>query len=89
MDDDALITRFLGRQFIGRRYLRYAELQALGLVDNRSSLTNWMRAGAFPHGLRIPGRSGKTLVWQATEIARLIAQRVAEANEVEEKTGGR
>jgi len=42
MDDDALITRFLGRQFIGRRrYLRDAELQALGLVDNRSSLS-WL-----------------------------------------------
>jgi predicted DNA-binding transcriptional regulator AlpA len=81
-NDDALITRFLGRQFTGRRYLRYAELRTLGLVDNRSSLTNWMKAGAFPRGLRIPGRSGKTLVWQAVEIARHIALRAQEANEV-------
>jgi hypothetical protein len=84
-DDDVLITRFLGQQFIGRRYLRDAELRSLGLVDNRSSLTNWMKAGAFPRGLRIPGRSGKTLVWQATEIARHIALRAREANEVEEQ----
>jgi hypothetical protein len=41
-----------------------------------------MKAGAFPRGLRIPGRSGKTLVWQAVEIARHIALRAQEANEV-------
>jgi predicted DNA-binding transcriptional regulator AlpA len=82
IDDDALIARFLGPQFLGRRYLRYAELQALGLVDNRTSLSNWMNAGAFPRALKIPGRAGKTLVWQATEIARHIALRVQEADEV-------
>jgi predicted DNA-binding transcriptional regulator AlpA len=75
--DDALIGRFLGTRYIGRRYLRYSELEALGLVDNRGSLKNWIDAGAFPRGIKIPGRTGKTLVWHAVEVARHIAQRVA------------
>jgi predicted DNA-binding transcriptional regulator AlpA len=78
IDDDALIAQFLGRQYVGRRYLRYAELEALGLCDNRSSLKNWMDAGGFPRAIRIPGRTGKTLVWHAAEVAQLIAQRVRE-----------
>jgi hypothetical protein len=76
--DDALIAQFLGSRYVGRRYLRYAELQALGIVDNRGSLQNWMDRGGFPRGIRIPGPVGKTLVWNATEVARLIAQRIAE-----------
>jgi len=76
--DDALIAEFLGSRFLGRRYLRYAELEQLGLVDNRSSLKLWMDADAFPRGIKIPGAYGKTLVWQAAEVARLIAQRVRE-----------
>jgi hypothetical protein len=80
--DDALIARFLGSRYIGRRYLRYAELEGLGLVDNRGSLKNWMDDGAFPRGIKIPGRNGKTLVWAAVEIARHIAQRVAEREDI-------
>ena len=76
--DDALIAQFLGRHYLGRRYLRYAELEALGLCDNRSSLKNWMNAGSFPRAIRIAGPYGKTLVWHAVEVARLIAQRVRE-----------
>jgi predicted DNA-binding transcriptional regulator AlpA len=76
--DDALIARFLGSKYLGRRYLRYAELEALGLVDNRASLKLWVDAGAFPRGIKIPGPYGKTLVWLAVEVAQLVAQRVAE-----------
>ena len=75
-DDDALIAQFLGPRFLGRRYLRYAELEALGVCDNRASLKLWMDAGAFPRGLKIPGPYGKTLVWSAVEVARLIALRM-------------
>jgi hypothetical protein len=85
--DDALIARFLGGRYLGRRYLRYAELESLGLVDNRGSLKNWMDAGAFPRGIRIPGRNGKTLVWHATEVARHIAQRVAERDPPDNDAG--
>jgi hypothetical protein len=79
-DDDALIAQVLGTRFLGRRYLRYAELEALGLCDNRASLRLWMDAGAFPRGIKIPGPYGKTLVWSAVEIARLIALRMRERN---------
>jgi predicted DNA-binding transcriptional regulator AlpA len=76
--DDALIGQFLGSRFLGRRYLRYNELEALGLVDNRASLKLWMDTGTFPRAIKISGPYGKTLVWLAIEVARLIAQRVAE-----------
>jgi predicted DNA-binding transcriptional regulator AlpA len=76
--DDALIAQFLGSRYLGRRYLRYAELEALGVVDNRASLKLWMDDGAFPRAIKISGPYGKTLVWLAIEVAQLIAQRVAE-----------
>lgn len=76
--DDALIAQFLGSKYLGRRYLRYAELEGLGLVDNRASLKLWMDDGAFPRAIKISGPYGKTLVWLAIEVAQLIAQRVAE-----------
>jgi len=76
--DDTLIAEFLGSRYLGRRFLRYAELEALGIVDNRASLKLWMDAGAFPRGIKIPGPYGKTLVWHAVEVARLIARRAAE-----------
>jgi hypothetical protein len=81
--DDDLIAQFLGPQFLGRRYLRYAELVQLGLVDNRATLTLWMERGAFPRGLKIPGPYGKTLVWSAVELARLLAQRMRERDNIE------
>jgi hypothetical protein len=83
--DDVLIARFLGSRFLGRRYLRYAELEALGLVDNRSSLKLWMDAGHFPRAIKIAGPTGKTLVWHAVEVARLIAQRTAERDTPDSK----
>jgi predicted DNA-binding transcriptional regulator AlpA len=76
--DDALIARYLGSRYLGRRYLRYAELEALGICDNRGSLVNWIAAGAFPPGIKIPSRYGKTLVWDAVEVSQHIAQRCAE-----------
>jgi hypothetical protein len=86
--DDTLIEQFLGTQFTGRRYLRYAELEALGLVDNRATLKLWMDARAFPRGIKIPGPYGKTLVWAAVEVVRLIAQRVAERDAASESNEG-
>jgi hypothetical protein len=86
--DDALIARFLGTRYLGRRYLRYAELEALGLVDNRATLKLWMDADAFPRGIKIPGPYGKTLVWHAAEVAGLIARRVAERDASPENDEG-
>jgi hypothetical protein len=81
-DSEALIERFLGSRYLGRRYLRYAELEALGICDNRGSLVNWIAAGGFPRGIKIPSRYGKTLVWDALEVAQHIAQRCAEREPV-------
>jgi hypothetical protein len=86
--DDALIARFLGSRYLGRRYLRYVELEELGLVDNRASLKSWMDAGRFPRAIKIPGPYGKTLVWLAVEIARLVAQRIAERDASSENDKG-
>jgi predicted DNA-binding transcriptional regulator AlpA len=89
LDDDAAIAQFLGNAYRGRRFLRYAELEALGLVDNRGSLQNWIDAGAFPRAVRIPGKYGKVLVWSAAEVAQLIARRFRERDEhpTEKETG--
>jgi predicted DNA-binding transcriptional regulator AlpA len=75
---DDLIRQLLGSRYEGRRYLRYAELKALGLCANRTSLTNWMATGAFPRAIKIPGPRGQTLVWLASEVAQHIADRVRE-----------
>jgi predicted DNA-binding transcriptional regulator AlpA len=75
---EALAAEFLGPRYAGRRFLRYRELEELGLVDNRATLDLWIEKGAFPRGLKIPGPYGKTLVWSVCELAHLLAQRVAE-----------
>jgi predicted DNA-binding transcriptional regulator AlpA len=75
---ERLIERWLGPQFTGRRFLRFREIEDLGLVDNRSTLQNWMDAGLFPKPIRVAGPSGKVLVWFAGEIAQAIADRAAE-----------
>jgi hypothetical protein len=63
-----LITEFLGPRYAGRRYLRYGELEALGIVGNRATLKLWIDAGAFPPGIRIAGPYGRTLVWSVPEV---------------------
>jgi hypothetical protein len=75
--DDALIAQFLGSRYLGRRYLRYAELEQLGLVDNRATLKLWMDAGAFPRGIRIAGPYGRTLVWSVPEVVQVLAERAS------------
>jgi hypothetical protein len=77
-DLEALAAEFLGPRYAGRCFLRYAELQELGLVDNRATLNLWIGKGVFPRGLKIPGPYGKTLVWHVPELVRLLAQRFAE-----------
>ena len=87
-DLEALVAEFLGPRYAGRRFLRYAELEELGLVDNRATLDLWMRKGAFPRGLKVPGPYGKTLVWPVLELVRLIAQRLAERDASPENEEG-
>ena len=78
MQDEQLVARFLGPGFAGRRYLRYRELAALGIVRDRITLNQWMERGAFPRGIRIAGPYGKTLVWLVPEVVDAIAARAAE-----------
>jgi hypothetical protein len=84
-DLEALVAEFLGPRYAGRRFLRYHELEALGLVDNRATLKLWMDAGSFPRGLKLPGPHGKTLVWSVPELVRFLAQRAAERDPSNEK----
>lgn len=76
-DIKSLSAKFLGPGFIGRRYLRYAELHALGIARTRPSLNLWISKGAFPAPLKIAGPYGKTLVWLVPEVVRLLASRAA------------
>jgi predicted DNA-binding transcriptional regulator AlpA len=76
--DDALIARFLGQQFAGRRFLTFHEIQSLGLVDNRQTLRTWIEQGAFPAPLKLAGPHGKSTRWLVGEIVAVIMQRLAE-----------
>jgi hypothetical protein len=55
------VDDILGPRYVGRRYLRYADLVALGIVGNRGSLALWIRKGQFPAGIKIAGPYGRTL----------------------------
>jgi predicted DNA-binding transcriptional regulator AlpA len=53
------------------RQLRYRDLEARGVVCNRTTLTNWMRDRGFPK----PRAIGNTLLWdEAGVVAWLMAQ---------------
>jgi hypothetical protein len=75
---DAQIIKYLGPRFAGRRYLRYGELEALGIVHNRASLRSWVEQAGFPRPIRIPGPYGCTLVWLAGEVTQYLAERAGE-----------
>jgi hypothetical protein len=78
MTSDQTIVEFLGEQYRGRRYIRFADLVALGLFNNRRTLKTWVELGAFPAGIRLPSKHGATLVWSAAEVAQTLADRHAE-----------
>jgi hypothetical protein len=76
--DEILTAELLGPRFAGRRYLRYAELVDLGVVNNRTTLEIWMARGGFPRGIRIAGPYGRTLLWSVPEVVKTLAARAAE-----------
>jgi hypothetical protein len=78
---DALIVKYLGEGFRGRRYLRYRELHALGLVHDRAGLRQWIERGGFPAPLKVAGPQGRTTLWPAIEIAQHIATRFTERDQ--------
>ena len=60
-------------------------------MDTDNIIESLLRGGkaefSRPRGIKIPGPYGKTLVWHAVELARLIAQRVAERDASENEEG--
>jgi hypothetical protein len=76
--EELLTAKFLGKRFAGRRFLRYAELVEIALVNNRETLTRWMDAGLFPRAARIAGPTGNTLLWPVFEIVEMISARLDE-----------
>jgi predicted DNA-binding transcriptional regulator AlpA len=66
-------TRFLGPAYAGRQFLRYADIVALGIVNNRTTLNNWIAAGKFPEPIHLQSRTGSTLVWAADAVAAFLA----------------
>ena len=54
------------------RVLRYSDLVALGIVNNRVTLSRWVRSGRFPRPLRLGPNS---IAWRATEVAQWLDSR--------------
>ena len=48
-----------------QRRLRYADLQRLGIVNTRVTLSNWIRDRGFPRG-QLTGPNSRT--WGETEV---------------------
>ena len=71
---------WLGPRYAGRRFLRYAELRDLGIVNNRQTLTNWICAGRFPAGIRLGGPGMRALLWPVDEVDAVLEQRATERN---------
>ena len=55
-----------------RKRLRYADLRALGVVNNRVTLNNWIRDLGFPRG-QLTGPNSRT--WGEDEVQAWIAKR--------------
>jgi predicted DNA-binding transcriptional regulator AlpA len=52
--------------------LRYRDLVALGIVNNRPTLSNWIRDRAFPRG-QLTGPNSRT--WGEREVEAWLASR--------------
>jgi predicted DNA-binding transcriptional regulator AlpA len=58
-----------------RKRLRYADLEALGVVKNRATLGNWIRNRGFPPG-QLTGPNSRT--WGEAEVQSWLASRPTE-----------
>ncbi len=54
------------------RYLRFADLVERRIVNNRQTLTNWIKHHGFPPGIKI---APNTRVWPEDEVEAWIAER--------------
>jgi predicted DNA-binding transcriptional regulator AlpA len=55
-----------------RKRVRYAELKQLGIVNNRVTLSNWIRERGFPPG-QLTGPNTRT--WDEDEVQRWLDSR--------------
>jgi predicted DNA-binding transcriptional regulator AlpA len=67
------------------KYLRYRDLEALGIVANRVNLQNWIRKYNFPPGQML---GPNTRAWAEAEVDAWLASRPA-AKKATPKSPGR
>jgi hypothetical protein len=69
-----------------RKQLRYADLLALGIVNNRVSLSNWIHGQGFPPG-RLIGPNSRA--WDESEVQRWLDSRPVTAKKPTPSVKGR
>ena len=62
-----------------RKRLRYDDLKALGVVNNRETLQNWIRNRGFPRG-QLTGPNSRT--WDEGEVTSWLESRPTKAKRV-------
>jgi predicted DNA-binding transcriptional regulator AlpA len=55
--------------------LRFADLKARKIVNNRMTLTRWMQSNGFPQPLRLGANS---VAWSEAEVMTWLSQRAAD-----------
>jgi predicted DNA-binding transcriptional regulator AlpA len=58
------------------KYLRFADLVDRRIVNNRQTLSNWIKHHGFPAGIKV---GPNTRVWPEDEVEQWIAGRRREA----------
>ena len=56
---------------MGKRYLRFSDLQERRIVNNRQTLSNWIKNHNFPPGIKV---GPNTRVWPEDEVEAWIAE---------------
>ena len=57
---------------MAKKYLRYADLRSRGIVNNRVTLSNWIRNEGFPCGI-LAGPNSR--LWPEDEVEAWLASR--------------
>jgi predicted DNA-binding transcriptional regulator AlpA len=56
------------------KYLRFPDLVDLGIVNNRMTLSRWIKAHGFPRPIAL---GPNTRAWRAEDVERWLAEREA------------
>ena len=68
------------------RKLRFSDLVALGIFNNRTTCSNWIKAGIFPPGELI---GPNTRVWDEGEVEAALAKRPTAPKETPQPNKGK